>query len=232
MAVHERRRVPVEQGLPVILPEPITHVQEVPPALTDLRFRALVGEAAWGELPQPVQRRFSKCLAPNESVFYRGHVVATELSFAGRVLAFLTRAIGSPLPLANGATGPALVCVTEDERLGGQSWTRIYPRPGQLPQAISSAKRFRGPTGIEEYVGFGIGMTLNVTVEGGALVFRSASYFFEVGSLRWRLPKALEPGRMAITHREEGNGTFSFRLDLAHPIMGRLVHQMAYFYDN
>ncbi len=206
--------------------------RETLPDLTDLRFRALIGETAWNELPQPVQRRFSKCLAPNESVLYRGNVVETELSFAGRVLAYLTRAIGSPLPLTNGATGPALVCVTEDERLGGQSWTRIYPRPGRLPQAISSAKRFRGPTGLEEYVGFGIGMTLKVTVADGALVFRSASYFFEAGRWRWRIPKALEPGSMEITHREEGNGTFSFRLDLTHPILGRLVHQLAYFCDD
>jgi len=205
--------------------------QETLPGLTDLRFRALIGEKAWNELPEPVQRRFSKCLAPNESVLYRGNVVATELSFAGRLLSHLARAIGSPLPLTNGATGPALVCVTEDKRFGGQSWTRIYPRPGRLPQAISSAKRFCGPTGLEEYVGFGIGMTLKVAVEEGALVFRSASYFFETRLWRWRIPKALEPGRMEITHREEGNGTFSFRLDLTHPIFGCLVHQLAYFYD-
>jgi len=232
VAAHEQRGVPRNQELSTVSTEPITPSQEAPPALTDLRFRPLVGEAAWGELPEPVQRRFSKCLAPNESVLYRGRVVATELSFAGRVLAHLARASGSPLPLTNGATGPALVCVTEDERLGGQSWTRIYPRPGRLPQAICSAKRFCGPTGIEEYVGFGIGMTLKVTVEGGALVFRSVSYFFEVGRWRWRFPKVLEPGRTAINHREEGNGRFSFCLDLAHPILGRLVHQMAYFIDD
>jgi len=205
--------------------------QETLPDPTDLRFRALIGEKAWNELPEPVQRRFSKCLAPNESVLYRGHVVATELSLAGRVLAFATRIIGSPLPLTNGATGPALVCVTEDESLGGQSWTRIYPRPGRLPQAISSAKRFRGPTGLEEYVGYSIGMTLKISVENSALVFRSDDYFFEVGRLRWRIPKVFHPGCMEIAHREEGNGTFFFRLDLTHPIFGCLVHQLAYFYD-
>ena len=105
-------------------------------------------------------------LAPEDALFYRGKVVATELSRAGRLLAFLARAIGSPLPLTDGATGPALVVVTEDARLGGQSWTRIYTRAGRLPQTVHSAKRFRGPTGLEEYVGYGIGMALKVTVEG------------------------------------------------------------------
>ena len=178
-----------------------------------------------------MRRRFSKRLAPDEAIVYRGTVVATELSWAGRVLAFLGRAIGAPLPLSHGATGPSLVTVVEDARLGGQIWTRLYMRSGRFPQAIHSAKRFRGPTGLEEYVGYGIGMALRVTVEEGGLVFRSDHYFLEFGSWRWRWPRALEPGRMEITHREEGGGTFSFRLALAHPLLGRLVHQLAYFQD-
>ena len=201
------------------------------PSVGDLRFRTLVGEAAWAELPEAVRRRFSICLAPDETLVYRGNVVATELSRAGRILSFLARAIGSPLPLTDGATGPALVVVTEDVRLGGQSWLRIYTRPGRFPQSIHSAKRFRGPTGLEEYVGCGIGMSLCVTVESGALVFRSAAYFLEIGRWRLPLPRAMHPGRMQIEHRDEGNGSFAFSLELSHPLVGRLVHQFAIFRD-
>jgi hypothetical protein len=202
-----------------------------PRALGDLRFRALVGEAAWAELPEAVRRRFSKRLGPDDTVVYRGTVVATELSAVGRVLSFLARAIGGPLPLADGATGPALVVVTEDAPLGGQCWLRIYQRPGRFPQAIHSAKRFRGPTGLEEYVGCGIGMALRVSVEGGALIFRSAGYFLQLGRWRLRLPRALSPGSMQIEHRDEGGGTFAFSLALTHPLFGRLVYQLAYFRD-
>lgn len=200
-------------------------------ALADLRFCSLLGEAAWSELPEPVRRRFSKRLAPGEMAIYRGTVTLTQLSRAGRILSFLTRAIGAPLPLSDGATGPALVAVTEDAALGGQSWTRIYARPGGAPQTIHSTKRFRGETGLEEYVGYGIGMALAVSVEEGALVFRSAGYFLEIGRWRWRIPRAFEPGRMQITHRDETDGTFSFRLTLEHPLLGRLLHQLALFSD-
>ena len=200
-------------------------------AVGDLRFRTLVGEAAWAELPEAVRRRFSKCLAPEETLIYRGRVVDTRLSRAGRVLSFLARAIGAPLPLTDGATGPALVVVTEDPRLGGQSWLRIYTRPGRFPQAINSTKRFRGATGLEEYVGCGIGMSLRVTVEEGVLLFRSAGYFLEFGRWRLPIPRALNPGRMQIEHRDEGAGTFAFSLQLTHPLLGLLVHQLAIFGD-
>jgi hypothetical protein len=219
-------RSPAEALVPDYRPVPAG-----PAAVGDLRFRTLVGEAAWAELPEAVRRRFSKCLAPDETLIYRGRVVDTRLSRAGRVLSFLARAIGAPLPLSDGATGPALVVVTEDPRLGGQSWLRIYTRPGRFPQAISSTKRFRGTTGLEEYVGCGIGMALRVTVEEHVLIFRSGGYFLELGRWRLPIPRALNPGRMQIEHRDEGAGTFAFSLHLTHPLLGVLVRQVAIFHD-
>lgn len=214
-------------------PQSATGAPKAPDGATlrDARFRALLGEAAWAELPPAVRARFSRRLSPGEMLLYRGEVAATELSAAGRLLAFLGRAVGAPLPLKNGMRGPALVVVLEDERLGGQSWTRVYACAGRAPQTIHSAKRFRGPTGLEEYVGCGIGMALKVSVEEGALVFRSDHYFLQLGPWRWRWPKALEPGRMEIVHREETGTTFTFRLRLVHPLLGCLVHQLAYFTD-
>ncbi len=222
----------VERGTRSRLLFPRTPNPQLPaPPLADLRFRTLIGEAAWARLPEPVRWRFSKCLAPDEALVYRGYVIVTELSRWGRILAFLARAIGSPLPLTNGARGPALVLVTEDERLDGQGWTRIYTRAGRHPQTVHSAKRFRGPTGLEEYVGYGIGMALKVAVEEDALVFRSDHYFLTLGTWRIRLPRLLVPGEMCITHRDEGGGAFSFRLRLTHRHLGCLVHQLALFTD-
>lgn len=196
----------------------------------DMRFRTLVGEAGWSRLPEAVRRRFSKTLAPGEAALYRGAVVATELSGLGRVLASAARLIGSPLPDTRGATGAALVSVIEDPRCRGQIWTRTYARAGRFPQVVHSMKRFAGPTGLEEYVGAGIGMTLRVTVEDGALVFRSVSYFLEVGGMRVRLPAFATPGQMTITHRDLGR-QFLFDLELRHPRFGVLIHQSAVFED-
>lgn len=205
--------------------------QSAPQAGADTRYRALLGEPAWASLPEAVRRRFSKPAIPGAVTVYRGRVVTTELSWAGRLLAHAARLVGGPLPLFSGASGPAVVTVLEDPAFKGQVWTRSYARSGRFPQVIHSAKRFTGPTGLEEYLGFGLIMRLTVSAEAGALVFRSAGYAVELFGKAVELPGWLMPGTCEVRHTDSGGGVFSFGLALVHPLAGRLVHQLALFQD-
>lgn len=195
----------------------------------DTRFRDLLGSEAWSRLPQIVRARFSKHVSPGGKRLFQGEVRTTTLSRTGRLLARLARLVGGPLPDGDGATGPATVMVTECPALGGQIWTRTYSRPGRFPQTINSVKRFSGPTGLEEYLGHGLVMRLTLHVEAGALVFRSAGYDVVLGGHRIPIPGWLSPGVCTITHRDEGDGRFTFTLALEHPWLGRLAHQEAVF---
>ena len=199
--------------------------------LGDLRFRALLAPAEWAQLPAAVQRRFSKRLAAGHTAVYTGTVRESTASPAGRMLTQLARLIGAPLPLSRACGAPAVVTVTEDGASGGQIWTRLYGRRRGFPQMIHSAKRFAGPTGLEEHVGCGVGMALTVHVEDAALVFRSAHYFLQAGPFRLRLPAFATPGALTVSHADSGNGRFVFTLTLDHPRFGRLLSQAAEFQD-
>jgi len=207
-----------------------TGPKAAPGELADLRFRALLPATAWAALPPAVRRRFSKRMAGGATVTYCGAVNGIQVSAAGRVLAEAARLIGGPLPLVF-EPGPGVVTVTEDAVGQGQVWTRLYVRRSGFPQIIHSAKRFAGPTGLEEHVGGGVGMALTATVEDGALVFRSAFYFATVLGLRLRLPRWAEPGRLTIVHRDLGGGAFAFTLALDHPLLGRMIGQQGIFKD-
>jgi hypothetical protein len=197
--------------------------------LGDLRFRALITPDEWANLPSPIRRRFSKCLAGGRTAVFVGEVVETRMTMAGRLLAEAARLIGSPFPTSTDSGVPSVVSVTEDFATGGQIWTRLYARRAGFPQVIHSSKRFCGPTGLEEHVGRGVGMTLTVHAEAGALVFRSAGYFVDLVRCRLWLPGVLTPGNLSVTHSECGDGRFSFTLDVAHPHFGLLIHQRAVF---
>jgi hypothetical protein len=195
----------------------------------DLRFRALLGEAAWGALPAAVRRRFGR--RSGAPVTYAGEIVESRRSWFGKLLGELCRVIGGPLPLHDAIGVPAIVSATEDCAAGGQFWTRIYGRARGFPQVIHSSKRFAGPTGLEEYLGCGFGIALGVSADRVAIHFRSDHYFIAIGKARLRLPHCLAPGRLTISHVDRGDGGFAFVLSLRHRLFGEVIHQTGVFYE-
>ncbi len=213
------------------LGEDVSSRTEIAEPLGDLRFRALLSEADWARLPPAIRRRFSKRLAAGGTTVYTGEVVEAWLSRAGWLLAQTLRLIGGPLPTGREVGVPAVVSVTEDAAGGGQVWTRVYGRKRAFPQVVHSRKLFRGPTGLEEHVRCGVGMTLTVTAEERALVFRSGRYFIGLGRWRAILPAWATPGALTVKHIEETEDRFTFSLDVVHPRLGVLIHQLAVFRD-
>jgi hypothetical protein len=198
-------------------------------ALCDLRFRALLPDDDWKRLPPATRQRFSKRLADGHTAIYVGEVIDISFSRIGWGLAQIARLIGGPLPISTDTQVPSIVTVTEDAATSGQIWTRIYARRNGFPQVIHSSKRFAGPTGLEEYLGFGVGMALRIVVNGEALLFRSAGYFVQAGRVKFWLPAFLTPGALTVTHTDLGGGEFQFALEIIHPRFGMLVRQSAVF---
>ncbi|MGB8400304.1 DUF4166 domain-containing protein [Bradyrhizobium sp.] len=197
--------------------------------LDDPRFRALLSGEDWGRLPVAIWRRFSKRLADGRTIVYVGEVDEVWHSRIGWWLAQLARVIGGPLPTGTETGVPMIVTVTEDAATGGQAWTRICARRDRFPQVIHSSKRFAGPSGLEEYVGFGLRMALRLEAENEALRFRSVGYTLQLGRLRLPLPEWLTPGDVTVTHSDLGGGAFRFTLEIIHPRFGRLIRQSAVF---
>src|SRR5689334_12472473 len=152
--------------------------------LDDHRFHALLPDADWGRLPVSIWRRFSKRVADGATSVYVGEIDDACLSRAGWWFAQLARLIGGPLPTSNELGVPMIVAVTEDAASGGQIWTRIVGRRHGFPQVIHSAKRFAGPTGLQEYLGFGLSMELRIAVADAALTFHSTAYALQLAGVR------------------------------------------------
>ncbi|MEM9331765.1 MAG: DUF4166 domain-containing protein [Pseudomonadota bacterium] len=198
----------------------------------DYRFKNLLGKTDWNRLPPAIRKRFGKRFGAGESTVYQGVVKTMKLNAVGWFLAQTARLVGAPLPFDVNSVGqPAVVCVTEDIETQGQFWIRQYGRKDGFPQVVHSSKRFAGPTGLEEYIGYGIGIALRMSVSPDTLYFVSDHYFLHLFGRRIRLPKFFEPGVLEIGHRELGKGFFAFTLDLRHRLFGKLVDQEAVFTD-
>jgi hypothetical protein len=199
--------------------------------LGDLRFRQLLAEDQWAILPAAVRRRFSKRLKGGATAVYTGMVRQVRISTAGKILAHTLRLIGAPLPIFTHADVPTVVTVTEDTKTGGQIWTRLYANRAGFPQVIHSSKRFSGPTGLEEYIGFGVAMTLSVSTQEKGIIFASVGYTIGIGAVRVNLPSWLTPGKLTVKHLEMDQDHFVFEMTLRHPAFGELVFQSAQYRD-
>jgi Domain of unknown function (DUF4166) len=205
--------------------------EALPRELQDLRFRQLLGREGWASLPEAVRRRFGKRLGAGQSANYAGEVLTCRMNASGWLLAQLCRVIGAPLPLERDGGVAAVVSVTEHGASGGQVWTRVYARRRGFPQVIHSAKRFAGPTGLEEYLGGGIGIALTVSALDSGIRFASDHYFLQLGRWRLRWPRWIAPGLLTIDHVDCGEGAFTFTLALNHPLLGEVMHQHSRFSD-
>jgi hypothetical protein len=197
----------------------------------ETRFRALFASSEWTALPQAVRRRLDKLIMGTRTAVYVGEVVETRMNCAGWLLAQAARLIGGPLPISRDASTASVVTVSEDVPGQGQHWTRIYASRRGFPQVIRTSKRFAGPTGLEEYLGCGLGMALTVGIEGGSLNMRAAHYFLQIWRWRLMLPGWASPGALAVTQINLQDGRFQFTLQISHPRLGLLIEQIAVFQE-
>ncbi|MEM8798258.1 MAG: DUF4166 domain-containing protein [Pseudomonadota bacterium] len=209
----------------IILEAINTQIEPEPARLPDGRFQDLLTKEEWENLPEPVQKRFSRRVKGGATIVYVGKIRVMKMNRLGRVLTNLLRPFGAPLPLYCDVGTPSVVSVTEDASTGGQIWTRLYANRHGFPQMVHSAKRFSGPTGLEEYIGYGVSIALKVRARGKRLSFESAGFYCKLFGKKIRIPRALMPLDLVVTHEACGRDWFTFSLNLTAPLFGTLIYQ-------
>ena len=175
--------------------------------------------ADWARLPETLRRRFTASHAPSRYVAR----MSFERSALGAVFAVLSKAFKAPLPLHRRQDVPVVVDVRSEGE--GVVWSRQFG-PGTLVRSVKSA----GPGGtVLERTDGGLGMLLDVTVDDGALVFTSRSFFLAIGRWRLPIPEWLTPGRCRVEHRAVDAERFRFTLTMTHPLGGTTFRQTGLF---
>ena len=191
-------------------------------------FRALVGEAAWAALPAAVQARFDEAAHVGPRVF--PGAMDLRMNWLGWLFAQGCRLIGTPLAPWSGRGVPARVRVRRESD-GAIRWERTYAFECRAPLTIASFKLADRDGSLLEVTNGGLGMRLAVSIEAGALVFRSTGYFWRLGAWLTPIPALLTPGRACVVHRDLGGGRFHFALSFVHPLAGETLVNAGDFQD-
>lgn len=193
-------------------------------------YQSLLGDKSWARLHPDIQKRFSPAYA-HRSVVYRGVMQQIYLSLAGKLLAQVCRLIGTPLALYAGTDVPIEVKVYPDFKLRGMTWDRYYFYPYKKTNRVKSTKCIQKNNRLIEVVGSGFGMYLKVYERNAGIYFRSTKYFFQIGGLRITIPDLLTPGETTVSQSVNADGSFEFRLDVVHPLLGLVFKQVGKFLE-
>jgi hypothetical protein len=160
---------------------------------------------------------------------YRG-AMDVRMNWLGWLFARACRLIGTPLAPWPGVGVPVAVSVRSLPG-GAILWERAYAYRGRPGLNIASRKEAAPDGSLLEITRGGLGMRLAVTVEAGAIIFRSTAYFWRLGVVRLPIPTWLTPGRACVVHRDLGGGRFHFELSFVHPLAGETFVNAGDFRD-
>jgi hypothetical protein len=71
-----------------------------------------------------------------------------------------------------------------------------------------------------EFVGFGFGLYLKLTVENDMLVYRSNGHLWQIGKLRIPIPDMLFLGHATILETAVSENQFELDFKIKHPLFG------------
>ena len=108
-------------------------------------------------------------------------------------------------------------------------WDRIFKFSDKNHFHFKSHMEHNGNNEVIEFVRFGVGMRLIVTVEDGALVFRDKGYIWRLFGIDFPIPANLLLGNAYVEERPIDDDNFSMKMILAHPWLGEMFRYEGQF---
>lgn len=190
-------------------------------------FKTILG-SQWAELGHIVQKHYS--LTPYSDDYVRVDGVMDEIhhSLFAKLLIPFGVLFGAVVPY-RAKNVPISVHYRSCSSDANLYWDRVFKFRPNKKFHFRSFMQHTGDNEVIEYVRFGVGMRLQVTVEDGALVFRDIGYIWKILGFNIPVPGGLLFGKAYVEERPIDENTFSMRLELKHPIFGILFRYRGSF---
>ncbi len=110
---------------------------------------------------------------------------------------------------------------TRDDNHKAMFWYRTLQFPGKPLTKFKSRMEYAGGDEIIEYVKYGLGIRMRMSVDEGALVFTSAGYIWDTGVARIPIPTWAILGDAQIVERAISEKEFYLDFTMLHPLFGK-----------
>ncbi len=108
-------------------------------------------------------------------------------------------------------------------------WDRVFKLNNRKTFHFKSYMEQHSGNEVIEYVRFGLGMKLAVTVEDGAIIFHDKGYVMKILGFKIPLPINLLFGNATIEERPIDDTNFSMKMIIKHPLFGVMFRYSGQF---
>ena len=190
-------------------------------------FKQILGNQ-WNNLGEVIQKHYFLRPYSNDHICVTGVMTEINHSFPAKLLIPFGMLFGALVPY-KGREIPIEVYYHTKNENSNIYWDRVFMFPGKRPYHFRSFMQPAKNNEVVEFVRFGVGMRLKVTAEQGALVFRNSGYIWKVANISIPIPLHLILGTAYVEERPIDSTRFSMKMELAHPLFGKLFQYRGEF---
>ena len=183
---------------------------------TSLMERALGND--WHALPTVIQRHYQLSQSGNISSAVHGTMYVKYPIFA-KPMVLLARLMGALLDIkSKDLEATVNKWITPDSPT--LFWRREIQSPNGKTTIFASQMEYQGDNELIEFVGFGFGIRLNISVENGQLIYLSNGHLWRCGLFTIPIPDVLFLGHATIIEKPIDKEHFELDFKIVHPLFG------------
>lgn len=189
-------------------------------------FQTILG-SDWNSLGGIVRRHYFLRPKSKDYMCVTGEMSEVHHSTVAKLLIPFGLLFGAVIPF-RGSCIPTDVHYNSSPENSNIYWDRVF----KFDNRDFHFKSHMEPVGANEaieFVRFGVGILLHVSVENGALVFRDTGYIWRLRDYDIPIPGRWLMGRVYVEERPIDDDRFSMKMTLTHPLFGILFRYSGRF---
>jgi hypothetical protein len=174
----------------------------------------------WNQLDVIVRRHYQMAPGTCADMIIQGYMDRVHHSNIAKLFLLPGRIFGALVPYRGNNIPTEVKNWTKKENHKAMFWHRTLQFPNKPLTEFRSRMEYIGSNEIIEYVRFGLGIRMRMSVQDGALVFTSTGYVWDIGVVRIPIPTWAILGDATIIERATSDQEFYIDFTMVHPLFG------------
>jgi len=175
----------------------------------------------WEKLAEIVKQHYDITPGKPSNMLIKGVMDEVYHSAIAKLFILPGRIFGALVPYKGNNIPTEVRNWTTSDNRKAMFWHRTLAFPGKPPVIFESRMEHIKDDEIIEYVRYGMGIRMRISVKDSALIFNSIGYVWQLGKIKIPIPTWAILGNAEIIEKAISDDQFFIDFQIIHPLFGR-----------